>query len=99
MNDDVAAHAATLRAFVAAGAADRALLLLDGGGAGVVLIDVPAEGAATVTEGEMERPLDEDALRSADPGDLPALEPLPPPAVDTERDEVVAPMGAIAGVA
>jgi hypothetical protein len=99
MSDDLAAHAATLRAFVDAGAAERAMLLLDREPDTTVLIDVPAGAAVTLTEGEDERTLDEAALPNAGATALPPLEPLPPPEVDTERAEVVAPMGAIAGVA
>jgi hypothetical protein len=98
MSDDVVAHAAALRAFVAAGAAERAMLLLDREPDTTVLIDVPAGAAVTLTEGADERTLDEAALPDAG-AELPAVEPLAPPHVDTERAELVAPMGAIAGVA
>src|SRR5207249_2530064 len=58
-------------------------------------------GAATLSEAddEDERALDEEAMRSAAAAELPEVEPLPPPAVDPDRAEVTAPMGAIAGVA
>ena len=97
MTADLAALAAGLQAFVAASGADRALLLHDGGTTDPpVLIEVPADGPATVTEGEEERALDAEAVEAADAGPLPHIHPLPPPRVDPETAEVEAPAGTIA---
>lgn len=73
------------------------MLLLDGGTeAPPLLIEVPADGPATVTEGEEERALDAAAIEAADGGPLPHVHPLPPPRVNPETAEVEAPAGTIA---
>jgi hypothetical protein len=93
--EDFIAVAATLRAFLAAGGAERAMLVLDRGcDAPPVLLDVDA-GAAIAVVREREDALDWEAVGRAAPDPLPHVHPLGRPEVDAETAELRAPMGVV----
>jgi hypothetical protein len=85
----------TLRDFVGAAGASAAVLLLDQGeGAPPLLIESPAGGPATLSEGEDVVALDAARLAAA-PLPLPEVRALGPFDVDALRAEVVAPLGGV----
>lgn len=88
---------ATLRAFLRAAGAERAMALLDRGARrpGLVL-DGTADGPFAVAGDDDELLVPEEATSETVPLALPTVKPLPPPAVDAVRGELTAPMGALA---
>jgi hypothetical protein len=91
----IAQLVATLRDFVAAAGAFSAVLLLDQGeGIAPLLVECPAGGPATLSEGEDVVALDAARLAAA-PLPLPEVRALPPFDVDALRAEVVAPLGGV----
>jgi hypothetical protein len=85
----------TLRAFVRAAGAAGALLVYDQGeGTAPLLVECPAEGSATLSEGEETVALDADRLAAASLP-LPDVRALPPFEVDALRAEITAPLGGV----
>jgi hypothetical protein len=85
--------AATLRAFLDSAGAQRAAALLDRDAP--ALVECEAGGAATVAEGDEQRPL----LAAAETLPLPHLHSFPPIDVDAGRAQLTAPPGAVAHLA
>jgi hypothetical protein len=91
----IAEIAVTLRAFVHAGGALEATLLLDQGAEVPPLaVTCPAVGPVLLGEGEDVVQLDVDRLAAA-PLPLPDIRPLPPFEVDADRAEITAPLGGV----
>ena len=91
----IAQVAVTLRAFVgASGAADATLLLDQGAETPPLVVECPAGGPVTLSEGEEAVQLDADRLAAA-PLPLPEVRPLPPFEVDAVRAEITAPLGGV----
>jgi len=77
-----------------AGAVSAVLLLDQGEALPPLLVDCPAAGPATLSEGEASVQLDPDRLAAA-PLPLPAVRALPPFEVDALRAEIAAPLGGV----
>jgi hypothetical protein len=91
----IAEVAVTLRAFVRAAGAVVAVLVLDQGEqTAPLLVECPAEGAITLSEGERTVALDADRL-AAVALPLPDVRALPPFEVDALRAEITAPLGGV----
>jgi hypothetical protein len=86
----------TLRAFTVAAGAVGALLVLDQGTeTPPLVIDCPAQGSATLSEGEEAVVRLDPALLAAAPLPLPDVRPLPPFDVDAVRAEITSPLGGV----
>lgn len=86
----------TLRAFTSAAGALAALLVLDQGAeTPPLVIECPAQGPATLSEGEEAVVQLDPTLLAAAPMPLPDVRPLPPFDVDAVRAEITAPLGGI----
>lgn len=93
--EQIAQIAVTLRAFaVAAGAQEVTLLLDQGADVPPLVVEAPAAGPVTLSEGEEVVQLDADRLAAA-PLALPDVRPLPPFEVDALRAEITAPLGGV----
>ena len=93
--EQIAQVVVTLRAFVAAAGAELAVLLLDqGADVPPLLVECPAEGQVTLSEGEETVALDAGRL-AATPLALPDVRALPPFDVDTVRAEITSPLGGV----
>jgi hypothetical protein len=91
----IAEVAVTLRAFVvAAGALEATLLLDQGAETPPLVVECPAVGAATLSEGEDAVQLDVGRL-AAVPLPLPDVKALPPFEVDAVRAEITSPLGGV----
>lgn len=85
----------TLRAFVVAAGAQEATLLLDQGAeTPALLVECPAAGPVTLTEGEDVVQLEAARLAAA-PLPLPEVRELPPFEVDALRAEITSPIGGV----
>lgn len=93
--EQIAEVAVTLRAFVAAAGAEEATLLLDQGAEiPPLLVECPAGGPVTLSEGEDVVQLDADRL-AVEPLPLPDVRALPPFEVDAVRAEITSPLGGV----
>src|SRR5215207_236953 len=93
--DRIAEVAVTLRAFVAAAGAEEATLLLDqGADTPPLVVECPADGPLTLSEGEDVVQLDAARL-VASPLPLPDVRPLPPFEVDAVRAQITSPLGGV----
>jgi hypothetical protein len=91
----IAQLVATLCGFLTAAGADAAVLVLDQGeGAPPLLVECPAEGPATLSEGDQVVQLDPARLAAA-PLPLPDVRALAPFDVDALRAEITAPLGGV----
>jgi hypothetical protein len=106
MSHDVPAHlaeaVATVRAFQAAAAAERVVLLIDRGeDRPATMLDGAPGGAVLVTEDEAMLEIAAQTPPGAAPRALPEMRPAPPSAVaiDLESGELEAPLGAVANLA
>lgn len=97
---EVAPWAATARALVREAGALRVTLVLDRGEDALpVLLDCVGEDPVELAEGERALTLPEELVAGAEPLELPEVRRPDSLAVDLDRAEVVAPMGAVAGLA
>lgn len=93
--EQIAQIAVTLRAFVAAAGAQDATLLLDQGEeVAPLVVECPASGPVTLSEGDAVVQLDADRL-AAEPLPLPEVRALPPFEVDAVRAQITAPLGGV----
>jgi hypothetical protein len=91
----IATIAVTLRAFTRATGADAAILLLDRGDARLpFVVECPAEGLATLAEGEHTVEVDPERL-AASPLPLPDVRAFGRFEVDAVRAELGSPLGAV----
>ena len=100
--EHLAEAVATVRAFAAAGGADRVVLLLDQGeDREATMVDCAPDGSVEVTEGGARLNVAPEAPPGAAPRPLPDLRPPPPSAVEIDPDtgELEAPFGAISNMA